>query len=83
MNSAIAQSLPILSLVVVGFLLKQAGLIRPGDGQVMTRLIVNTTLPAIIFLSVAHANVTQADWQFWRCAVYWFPWDCGWPRAGG
>ena len=58
MNSAIAQSLPILSLVVVGFLLKQTGLIRPGDGQVMTRLIVNTTLPAIIFLSVARANVT-------------------------
>ncbi len=60
MNPAVAQSLPIISLVVAGFLLKQAGLIRPGDGQVMARLIVNTTLPAIIFLSVARANVTPA-----------------------
>ena len=58
MNLAIAQSLPIISLVVVGLLLKQAGLIRPGGGQVMTRLIVNTTFPAIIFLSVSRANVT-------------------------
>lgn len=57
MNPSIASSLPVLSLVVVGFLLKQAGLIRPGDGQVLARVIINTTLPAIIFLSVARANV--------------------------
>jgi len=58
MNPAVAQSLPVISLAVAGFLLKQAGLIRPGDGQVMARVIVNTTLPAVIFLSVARANVT-------------------------
>ena len=58
MNPAVAQSLPIISLVVVGFMLKQAGFIHPGDGQVIARLIVNTTLPAVIFLSVARANVT-------------------------
>jgi predicted permease len=58
MNPAVAQSLPIISLAVAGFLLKQVGLIRPGDGQVVARIIVNTTLPAVIFLSVARANVT-------------------------
>jgi malate permease and related proteins len=58
MSPAVAQSLPIISLVVAGFLLKQAGLIRPGDGQVIARLIINTTLPAVIFLSVSRANVT-------------------------
>ena len=58
MNPAVAQSLPIISLAVVGFLLKQVGLIRPGDGQVVARIIINTTLPAAIFLSVARANVT-------------------------
>ena len=57
MNPAVAQSLPIIGLAVVGFLLKQVGLIRPGDGQVAARIIVNTTLPAVIFLSVARANV--------------------------
>jgi len=60
MNSAVRQSLPILSLVVVGFLLKQTGLIRSGDSQVIARLIINTTLPAVIFLSIARANVTPA-----------------------
>lgn len=60
MNSAVRQSLPILSLVVVGFLLKQVGLIRSGDSQVMARLIINTTLPAVIFLSIARANVAPA-----------------------
>ena len=58
MNPAIAQSLLIISLAVAGLLLKQAGLIRPGDGQVVARIIGNTTLPAVIFLSVARANVT-------------------------
>ena len=57
MNPAVAQSLPIISLAVVGFLLKQSSLIRPGDGQVVARFIINTTLPAAIFLSVARANV--------------------------
>ena len=60
MNSAVRQTLPILSLVVVGFLLKQVGLLRQGDSQVMARLIINATLPAVIFLSIARANVTPA-----------------------
>ena len=61
MNPAISQSLPILSLVVAGFLLKQLGLIRSGDSQVMARLILNITLPALIFLSVARVNVGPAQ----------------------
>ena len=57
MNPAIAQSLPIISLVMVGFLLKKVGVIRPGDGAVMSRFILNITLPAVIFLSVSRANI--------------------------
>jgi malate permease and related proteins len=60
MSPAVVQTLPILCLMAVGCLLKQAGLIRSGDGQVLTRLIVNATLPAVIFLSVARANVSPA-----------------------
>jgi predicted permease len=60
MNSAVRQALPILSLVLVGFLLKQIGLFRLGDSQVMARLIINITLPAVIFLSITRANVTPA-----------------------
>jgi hypothetical protein len=61
MNPAISQSLPILSLVVVGFVLKQLGMIRTGDSQVMARLILNITLPALIFLSVAQVNVAPGQ----------------------
>jgi predicted permease len=57
MSPAVAQTLPIISLMLVGFLLRQAGLLRPNDGQVLSRLIINTTLPAVIFLSVARAAV--------------------------
>lgn len=57
MNPTIAQSLPILSLVLVGFVLKKVRIIHYGDGPVMTRFILNITLPAVIFLSVARANI--------------------------
>jgi len=60
MSSAVTQSLPIISLVVLGFLLKQVGIIHPGDGNVMARFIINTTLPAVIFLSIAQADVSPA-----------------------
>ena len=60
MNSAVRQALPILGFVLVGFLLKQVGLIRSGDSQVIARLIINTTLPAVIFLSIARANVAPS-----------------------
>jgi len=60
MNSAVRQSLPILVFVLVGFLFKQVGLIRSGDSQVIVRLIINTTLPAVIFLSIARANVAPS-----------------------
>jgi malate permease and related proteins len=56
-NPAIVQSLPIISLVMVGFLLKKVHVIRPGDGAVMSRFILNITLPAVIFLSVSRANI--------------------------
>jgi hypothetical protein len=41
MNSAVRQSLPILSLVNAGVLFKQVGFLRSSDSQVMARLIIN------------------------------------------
>jgi predicted permease len=46
--------------VLVGFILKQVGLIRSGDSQVIARLIINITLPAVIFLSIVRVNVPPA-----------------------
>jgi malate permease and related proteins len=63
-NPTIAQSLPIISLVVVGCLLRKFGVIQPGDGTAMTRFILNITLPAVIFLSVSRANVAPLQLGF-------------------
>jgi predicted permease len=60
MSSAVTQSLPIISLVVLGFLLRQIGIFQAGDGNVMARFIINTTLPAVIFLSVVQADVSPS-----------------------
>jgi malate permease and related proteins len=57
MNPTITESLPVISLVVVGFLLKIIGVIRPEDGSLLSRLILKVTLPAVIFLSVSRADV--------------------------
>jgi predicted permease len=57
MNPTVAQSLPVLSMVMVGFVLKKINLIREGDGAVMSRFILNVTLPTVIFLAVSRANV--------------------------
>ena len=57
MNPTITESLPIISLVVVGYFLKRINVIHSEDGQLLTRLILKVTLPAVIFLSVSRANV--------------------------
>jgi predicted permease len=57
MDIILSQSLPIIALVVIGFLLKEVGIIRRGDGHVMARLIINTTLPAVLFVSLARADI--------------------------
>lgn len=60
MNVAVRQSLPVLSLLVGGFILRQVGLIRLNDVQGLARLIMNSTLPAVILLSISRAQVSPA-----------------------
>jgi predicted permease len=57
MNPTVTEVLPVISLVVVGFLLKKIGVIKPEDGSLLSRLILTVTLPAVIFISVSQANV--------------------------
>lgn len=57
MGAILSQSLPILALVFVGFLLKQARILRRDDGHTMARIIINTTLPAVLFVSLARADI--------------------------
>jgi predicted permease len=61
MDLILGQSAPIIGLMVVGFLLRQGQIIHPGDGHVMARLIINTTLPALIFVSLARADIEPAS----------------------
>jgi len=57
MNPTITESLPVISLVVVGYFLKRVHVLHSEDGQLLTRLILKVTLPAVIFLSVSRADV--------------------------
>jgi malate permease and related proteins len=57
LNPTVAESLPVISLVMVGFLLKMIGVIKQEDGPLLSRLILTITLPAVIFLSVSQADV--------------------------
>ncbi len=64
MNPTVAEVLPVISLVVVGFLLKKIGVIKPEDGSLLSRLILTVTLPAVIFISVSQANVDPLSLGF-------------------
>ncbi len=57
MNPIVIDSLPLISLVVIGFGLKKIGLINRNDGPHLSAFILNITLPAVIFLSVSQADV--------------------------
>ncbi len=55
--TVLAQSFPLLALIVLGFLIKQARLVRAEDGHSLVRVIVNTTLPALVLSSLSQARV--------------------------
>ena len=57
MNEILSQSLPIIALMAFGFLLRQGRVLKRDDGHTMARVILNATLPALLFLAVARADV--------------------------
>ena len=57
MSPVISQALPLLALIFLGFVIKQVRLARAEDGHTLVRVIVNTTLPALVLSSLAHARV--------------------------
>lgn len=57
MNPIISESIPVISLVVFGFCLKKIKVLKEEDGSLFTRLILNVTLPSVIFLSISRANI--------------------------
>ncbi len=61
MDLVLSQSAPIIGLVIIGFVLRQSQVIRPDDGRVMLRLIIHTTLPAVIFVALAQAHIEPAN----------------------
>ncbi len=48
----------VVALVAVGWLLKRSGLMDRGDAEVLNRVIVYVSLPALIFLAVQRAALT-------------------------
>jgi len=61
MNEILGQSVPMIVLMVVGFLFRQLGVLRRDDGHTMARVIINATLPALLFLALARAEVEASQ----------------------
>ena len=57
MDVILSRSARIIGLLIIGFLLRQGQIIRPEDGHVILCLIITITLPAVIFVSLARADV--------------------------
>ncbi|HPL26848.1 MAG TPA: hypothetical protein PLG21_02205, partial [Anaerolineae bacterium] len=57
MQIILSQSAPIIGLVILGFLLRQVKIIQATDLPVLTRLILNVTLPPVIFISLVRAQL--------------------------
>ncbi len=57
MNPTVTESLPIISLVMVGFCLKKLKVLKEEDGALFSRIIINVTLPCIIFSSISQARM--------------------------
>ncbi len=61
MNPTVTEALPILCLVVVGFFLKKTDLLKKADGSLLSRMILNITLPSVIFLSISQAKIEPLE----------------------
>ncbi len=57
MATILLQSLPMLAWIAAGCLFRQARILRRDDGHAMARVIIYATLPALLFLSLARAEL--------------------------
>lgn len=61
MNPTVTESLPVICLVLVGFCLKKVKVFKEEDGSIFSRMIINITLPCIIFLSISQAKIESSE----------------------
>ncbi|MCB0881652.1 MAG: AEC family transporter [Thermoleophilia bacterium] len=47
-----------LAIILVGVVLRRAGVLREEDGHVMVRVVLYATLPALVFLIIVRADLT-------------------------
>lgn len=52
------QVLPMVLLVLLGYGLRQAGVLRSTDGKTVGKLLTTLALPAVIFKALATASIT-------------------------
>jgi predicted permease len=56
-NTVLSRSLPLIGFIVIGFLLKEIGLIHRSDRRSIARLMFATTVPAAVLVSLSRADV--------------------------
>ena len=53
MGAVVLQSIILFWMIVLGFVTKRVGLLNKSDGNVLGRIVMNVTLPAVIIINLA------------------------------
>lgn len=57
-NRILEQILILLAIIVIGYFLKLTKLFKESDAETLNKLIINITMPVLIFLAVRNANLS-------------------------
>lgn len=67
MLNAFVQSLPLVVIFLIGYLLKRAGLMSQADGSSLLKLVFNVGAPALIVVSITRVQFEASFW--WLLAL--------------
>ncbi|MGX7197212.1 AEC family transporter [Enterococcus olivae] len=71
MGAIIIQAVGLFLIILLGFLLKQVGLLTKLDGTRLSIVIVNVTLPAVVIVNLAHIAIQGELVVFILIGLFW------------
>ena len=71
MSSLLIHAFGLLAIIILGFFLKRVGILTKADGNTLSIVIVNVTLPAVIIVNFASMIITGGLLLFIVIALFW------------
>ena len=71
MSSLLLHAFGLLAIIILGFFLKRVGILTKADGNTLSIVIVNVTLPAVIIVNFASMIITGGLLLFIVIALFW------------